>query len=345
LGFVWFSIIGCATTPMTNRRQLLLVPESQEITMGLDSFNQMLSSEQSSTNQAWIEMVNRVGQRLAAAAERPDYEWEFRVIQSAQQNAFCLPGGKVAIYEGILPVCQSEAGLAVVMAHEVAHALARHGGERMSQSYVVDGMGRALSYLNQTQQVVTQEQLSRAYGIASEYGFVLPYSRKHESEADHMGILLMAKAGYDPREAPRFWQRFGQVKTGSQPEFLSTHPNDERRAADLLELLPEAMAVYQRSPQLGLGGMIDFPSGAASASPPSGPRTTSLVANPDSADSAGAASQKVAAPFSLLDLPPSQETVATNATQGADQPIARQPAAESMLAPMGTQNPLRGTAP
>ncbi len=186
------TFIGCATTPMTNRRQLLLIPESEEITMGLSSFAEIVASETDSTNREWIEMVHRVGQRLAAAANRPDYDWEFRLINSPQQNAFCLPGGKVAIYEGILPVCQSEAGLAVVMAHEVAHALARHGGERMSQSYVVDGVGRVLSQLNQSQEVVSNEQLNRAYGVASEYGFVLPYSRKHELEADHMGMLLMA---------------------------------------------------------------------------------------------------------------------------------------------------------
>ena len=252
------SLDGCASAPMTDRRQLLLVPETQELALGDSSFAELTSSQPASTNDQYIEMVNRVGQRLAAVAQRPDYDWEFHVIASPEQNAFCLPGGKVAVYEGILPICQSEAGLAVVMSHELAHALARHGGERMSQSYAVDAFGRVISHLNQTHQVVSQDQLNRAYGVASEYGFVLPYSREHESEADHIGLMLMAKAGYDPREAPKFWERFAQLNAGRQPvEFLSTHPSDQRRSADLLALLPEATAIYHSTDdQFGLGEMI-----------------------------------------------------------------------------------------
>lgn len=236
---------GCRTVEMTGRKQLLLVPESNEMKLGASAFQETIAEEKLSTNLHYVQMVNRVGQRIAAAANRPDYQWEFKLIASATQNAFCLPGGKVAIYEGILPVCQNEAGLAVVMSHEIAHALARHGGERMSQGYLVNGVGTALSVVLQNQEQVLKDRVTKAYGVASEYGFVLPYSRKHESEADHMGLMLMARAGYDPSEAPAFWQRFGAAAgSGETPEFLSTHPADERRSSDLAELLPEALQLY-----------------------------------------------------------------------------------------------------
>ncbi len=236
---------GCRSAPVTGRPQVLLVPEQQELSLGLTSFQEVIAKEPASTNRQYVEMVERVGQRIAAVAEKPEYQWEFRVIASPTQNAFCLPGGKVAIYEGIMPICENEAGLAVVMAHEVAHALARHGGERMSQSLAVDGVRQAVSYATQTQDATRREIMLRAYGVASEYGVLLPYSRKHESEADHIGLMLMAKAGYDPSEAPRFWQRFGAAQAGNPAiEFLSTHPSDARRAGDLAALLPEAMKVY-----------------------------------------------------------------------------------------------------
>ena len=249
LPIVWFMVlpsllVGCRTVDITGRRQLLLVPEANEMKLGATTFQQTIAEESPSTNQHYVEMVNRVGQRIAAVANRPDYDWEFKLIASPTQNAFCLPGGKVAIYEGILPVCQNEAGLAVVMSHEIAHALARHGGERMSQGYLVNGVGTALSVVLQNQEELLQERVAKAYGLASEYGFVLPYSRKHESEADHMGLMLMAKAGYDPSEAPAFWQRFGNAQGPSQPEFLSTHPADERRSQELAELLPDAVKIY-----------------------------------------------------------------------------------------------------
>jgi metalloendopeptidase OMA1, mitochondrial len=248
-------VAGCRSAPVTGRRQMLLLPETREVSMGLTSYQDIVAKEPASTNQAYVAMVERVGQRIAAAADKPDYHWEFRVIASDVQNAFCLPGGKVAIYEGILPICENEAGLAVVMSHEVAHALARHGGERMSQSLAVDGVKQAVSYATQKQDETRREILLKAYGVASEYGVLLPYSRKHESEADHIGLMLMAKAGYDPSEAPRFWQRFAVAQQGQKPlEFLSTHPSDARRASDLESLLPEAMKLYVMSPsRYGLG--------------------------------------------------------------------------------------------
>lgn len=237
--------VGCRTVELTGRRQLLLLPEANELQLGASTYQQTLTEKPISTNQRHLEMVNRVGQRIARVANRPEYDWEFKLIASPEQNAFCLPGGKVAIYEGILSVCQNEAGLAVVMSHEIAHALARHGGERMSQGYLVNGVRTALSYVLQNKEAVVQQRVAKAYGLASEYGFVLPYSRKHESEADHMGLLLMAKAGYDPSEAPAFWQRFGTAQDSPKsPEFLSTHPADERRTSDLQALLPEAIKIY-----------------------------------------------------------------------------------------------------
>ncbi len=236
---------GCRTTPITGRRQVLLLPESQEVAMGLSAYDEITNTETASTNEQYIQLVNRVGQRIAAVADRPDYKWEFRVLASDAQNAFCLPGGKVAVYEGIMPVCANEAGLAVVMSHEIGHALARHGGERMSHNYAVEGVRQAVQFVTRKQKDENRELVLQAYGVASEYGVVLPYSRKHESEADHMGLMLMAKAGYDPAEAPRFWLRFGAMGQGpTPPEFLSTHPSDDRRAEDLAALLPEADQLY-----------------------------------------------------------------------------------------------------
>jgi metalloendopeptidase OMA1, mitochondrial len=234
------------------------MPESKEVSMGVSAFQELMVSETASANQKYVDMVNRVGQRIAAASERPDYDWEFRVIASDQQNAFCLPGGKVAVYEGILPVCQNEAGVAVVMSHEIAHALARHGGERMSHNVLAQVVGEGLKLSVQEREAKQRERILTAYGAVSQYGVLLPYSRKHETEADSIGLTLMARAGYDPSEAPRFWERFGAAKDGSAgPEFLSTHPSDERRADALNQQLAEANEVYaQAANQYGLGDTI-----------------------------------------------------------------------------------------
>ena len=248
--------VGCRTTPITGRRQLLVMPESEEIQMGLSAFQETLATESPSSNAHWQEITRRVGNRIAQVANRPDYQWEFQLVASPQMNAFALPGGKVAIYEGILPICENEAGLAVVMSHEIAHALARHGGERISHEMAVSGLGKVVDWATQNRTAFARQSVATAFGIASKYGVVLPYSRKHESEADHMGMILMARAGYDPREAPLFWQRFGQAQANSDAkiEFLSTHPADERRATDLRSLLHEAISEYEMAPvKLGLG--------------------------------------------------------------------------------------------
>lgn len=249
---------GCRSTPVTGRRQLLLIPESQEISMGVSAYQEMMQEETPTANARFQQMVDRVGRRIAAVSNRDDFQWEFRVVQSQQQNAFCLPGGKVAVYEGILPVCQNEAGLAVVMSHEIAHALARHGGERMTHSQVSDIGKKVVGAVFNEKSAETQKMILTAYGHVSQYGAILPYSRKHESEADHIGVMLMARAGYDPAEAPRFWRRFGQAKgSGGTSEFFSTHPSDERRAADLEAVLPEARRLYEQAPEkIGIGDDI-----------------------------------------------------------------------------------------
>jgi predicted Zn-dependent protease len=187
-------------------------------------------------------MVRRVGQRIAEAAQRPDYQWEFRVIEKDVANAFALPGGKVAVYTGILKYTQTDAGLAVVMGHEVAHALARHGGERMSQSMLEQAGLAAVQIGLQTSDPVIMQGVALAYGL----GVQLPFSRGQESEADHIGLVLMAKAGYDPREAVPFWERMSGGEQGQEPpQFLSTHPSGTTRIKQLQEWMPEALQYYQ----------------------------------------------------------------------------------------------------
>ncbi len=251
------TFIGCRTAPISGRKQVIMIPEQQEIEMGRQAYEEVLAEEKLSTNRHYIEMVNRVGKRIAAVSGKDDYDWEFRVISSPTMNAFALPGGKVAIYEGIMPICENEAGLAVVMSHEIAHALARHGGERMTQQSIVNGLGRVVEYASRNREQKKRDRIRALYGIGTQYGFTLPYSRKQESEADQIGLMLMARAGYDPTEAPRFWRRFSQQNGEKPPEFMSTHPSDEHRAADLQAMLPEAYKEYESAPeQYALGQPI-----------------------------------------------------------------------------------------
>ncbi|MBI5757022.1 MAG: M48 family metallopeptidase [Planctomycetales bacterium] len=270
---------GCHSVPLTGRKQLLIMPEAKENEMGVTAYQDIKAKEKPSTNREYIEIVKRVGERLAAVSGRTDYQWEFHVIASETPNAFCLPGGKVAFYEGIMPICANEAGVAVVMSHEISHALARHGGERMSQTTLTSGIGKAVDFASKKKAAESHDTIMKAYGVAAEYGVILPYSRKHESEADGMGILLMAKAGYDPSEAPRFWERFASSHEGQKPpEFFSTHPSDERRAEDLRKLLPTALVEYDNVvtkfgrgvefAKLGTGTVL--PAGGPSTAKPQG---------------------------------------------------------------------------
>ena len=203
-------------------------------------------------------MVTDVGAKIAASAEAfmreqglenqlSQYQWEFNLVEAdTMVNAFCLPGGKIGIYSGILPVAQSEAGLAVVVGHEVAHAIANHSGERMSQLLLVQMGGIALSKATKEKPEKTQQLLALAFGIGANVGVLLPYSRKHESEADRIGLILMARAGYDPNTAIPFWQRMTEQGGPRPPEFLSTHPAPEKRVNEIRDHLPEAMEYYQQ---------------------------------------------------------------------------------------------------
>lgn len=253
-------VSGCTSVPGTGRRQLLVMSQAEENKLGLTAYQQVLQEEPITKQLKVADLVRQVGNRIAAVADRPDFEWDFNVIESPTQNAFCLPGGKVAVYTGILPVCQTEAGLAVVMSHEIGHAIARHGGERMSHQTVQNTVKKGVEFLVKDRQDTTKNIVLTAYGAGAQYGAILPYSRKHELEADEIGVMLMAKAGYDPSEAPEFWERFSSAKEGSATpmEFLSTHPSDARRSAALREKLPEAMQLYQQATvKYGQGVAID----------------------------------------------------------------------------------------
>ncbi len=248
-------LYACAVTPLTQRQQLSLIPESQLIQLSLSSYRETISKLKIATDPNEVEPVVRVGKRLAAATEQylqsqgystASYSWEFNVIKDDKTiNAWCMPGGKIAVYTGILPIAQNDNGLAVVMGHEIAHAIANHGSERLSQSLLVELGGAALSVALQEQPAKTKELFSLAYGAGSQVGILLPYSRLHESEADRIGLTIMALAGYDPREAIPFWQRMNQVGGQNPPEFLSTHPAPDSRIANIERFLPEAMALYQ----------------------------------------------------------------------------------------------------
>ncbi len=243
-------VAGCATVPETGRRQLLLVSADEEMQLGLSEFEKLKQSTPISKDAALNDMVRRVGQRIAAVAPLPGARWEFVVFdQPDAANAFCLPGGKVGVYTGILPITKDETGLAVVIGHEVAHAVARHGNERMSQALLAQLGGQGLSAALQNSADKTRNLWLGIYAGAATVGWVLPHSRAQESEADRLGLIYMARAGYDPRAAVEFWKRFkahNDAHGNRQWEFLSTHPLDETRIKALEEQMPAALAEYQK---------------------------------------------------------------------------------------------------
>jgi metalloendopeptidase OMA1, mitochondrial len=249
---------GCRAAPLTQRRQFVLLPEKQELVLGQAAYQEVIRQTPQSTNQRFIETVNRVGLRLAEAASQPDYAWEFRVLAAPVHDVLCLPGGKVAVWEGILPACVNEAGLAAVMSHQIAHAIARHGGERMSQNDAVEGVRQTLSYVTRKQSPEQRTSVLQAYGVASNAAGILPYSHQHEAEADQLGVRLMGQAGYDPAEAPRFWTRLGNAERGAQPSpLLALHPLYEGRVDDLQQVVPQAVELYAQAPDKhGLGATI-----------------------------------------------------------------------------------------
>lgn len=247
--FCFLFLAACSTVPMTGRTQLLLSSEAEEAAAGATSYSQYLAESKISTDKEKTALVKKVGQKIAAASGY-DYDWEFNLLENNEANAWCLSGGKVAVYTGILPYTQTEAGLATVMSHEIAHAIARHGAERSAQSQLLN-YGLAIGQATM-QDNPNKELIMLGVNVAGNIGIILPYSRKHESEADYMGLLLMAKAGYDPNEAVSFWQRMAAGSSGSQgflSDFLSTHPSDEKRIADIQKHLPEALEYYKKSKQ------------------------------------------------------------------------------------------------
>ncbi len=239
-------LAGCETVPYTGRSQLILLPESSELQMGHQAYTEVLHKSTISQDPVANEQLERVGRRIAAATGRPDYHWQFTLIESKEANAFCLPGGKVAVYTGILPITQDDTGLAVVLGHEIAHAIAHHGAERLSQSLLVQTGLAATQIALANQDPRTVKQVTSLLGAGATVGVMLPWSRTQESEADRLGLIFMAKAGYDPRAAVDFWQRMVQSAKGPRPpEFLSDHPSDQTRIRQIEAWIPEAMQYHR----------------------------------------------------------------------------------------------------
>jgi len=238
---------GCAKVPITGRRQFLLITEAEEMQLGADGYRQVLETSELSTDEEAVRRLRTIGWRIADATGEEDYEWEFNLIDADSiANAFCLPGGKVAFYTGILEIAETDDEIATVMAHEVAHAIARHGGERMTQLLMYQLGGVALSEALENNREETIALARVAYGVGATLAYILPYSRKQETEADHIGLILMAKAGYDPRAAVGFWKKMQERYAGREPpEWLSTHPGSQTRIDDLERLLPEALEYYE----------------------------------------------------------------------------------------------------
>jgi predicted Zn-dependent protease len=242
------ALAGCNTVSETGRHQVNIFSQSEEMQLGFGEFDKMKKEVPISRDAKANETVQRVGRRIAAVANLPNAQWEFVVFESKEANAFCLPGGKVGVYTGILPICKDDAGLATVLGHEVAHAVARHGGERMTTAAGIQAGGQlASAWLGSTKYAGYGPLFTQVYGVGSQVGVALPHSRLQESEADEIGLTYMARAGYDPASAVGFWERFRDFNArqgGATPWFLRTHPTDEQRINDLKRLLPKAQAQF-----------------------------------------------------------------------------------------------------
>ncbi|MCA0131641.1 M48 family metallopeptidase [Winogradskyella alexanderae] len=247
-------IVSCATNPFTGKKTMAFVSNDQLFPASFAQYGQVLSENKVITGTSDSEMITRVGQRIAIAAERwlnangyqgylDDYKWEYKLIESEQVNAWCMPGGKIAFYTGILPIAQNETGVAAIMGHEVAHALANHGQQRMSSGILQQAGGVAVAVATGNESPEKQQMWMQAYGLASNVGGMLPFSRAHETEADKIGLYLMAIAGYNPDEAAELWKRM-KANSGGQapPEFMSTHPSNDSRIQNLMALSPKAKA-------------------------------------------------------------------------------------------------------
>ena len=246
-------VVACAKNPFTGKSTMALVPNSQIFPSSFQQYSQFLSENKVITGTADAKRIENVGMKIKTAAERyltangnadylKDYAWEYKLVESKELNAWCMPGGKIVFYTGILPVCKDDAGIAAVMGHEVAHALANHGQQRMSAGLLqqLGAVGTAVAVGGQSEQ--TQQLVMQAYGVGTQVGGMLPFSRAHESEADMIGLTLMAIAGYNPENAVKLWERMSAMGGSSTPEILSTHPSNDTRIKDLQALLPQAKA-------------------------------------------------------------------------------------------------------
>lgn len=253
-------LTGCSSVPVTGRRQLNLVSDNEVLSASLTEYQSYMKTAKKSTNAEETAQVVRVGKRIAAATEEylkthgaaseiSEFSWEFNLVQNNELNAFCMPGGKIVVYEGLMKIISKDDELAVVLGHEVAHAVAKHSNERMSQQLVAQYgagiLGQALSGQSQAVQAIA----SQVYGLGANYGVILPFSRKHESEADKIGLVFMRLAGYDPEVAVSFWKKMSASSSSSVPEFASTHPSDSRRISDIEKALPAIMKDYQPLPE------------------------------------------------------------------------------------------------
>lgn len=251
----WFLVflpllLGCATVPHTGRRQFNMVSDSRLNGLGSQAFNEIVVREPESKDKRLVEIVRRITDRVAKAAEtidKPGFKWDVRVVDRDDPNAVCLPGGKIIVHSGIAPYAKNEAGLAAILGHEIAHAVTRHSGERLSQQVALHGVidvGREMLKQKEGKLDNKTRVLLGAVGLGATLGIVLPYSRIHEFEADKIGQLYMARAGYDPAEAPRLWERMSKIRKPPIPVWLSTHPANEERVRKMLESLPDAQKMY-----------------------------------------------------------------------------------------------------
>jgi predicted Zn-dependent protease len=234
------ALAACESAPVTGRNQLILLPESQDAGMGLQAYQQIKQEERVSRDPDLTRRVEEIGRRIAAVSGQPDWDWQFTVFENDEPNAFALPGGKVGVYTGLFKVARNDDQLAAVLAHEVGHAIARHGAERMSQGLITQLGAAALG-------AATSPAYAQLAAQAATLGIILPYSRTQESEADEIGLMMMAEAGYDPREAIKLWQNFEALGGARPPEFLSTHPAEGTRIERLEALMPKALEIYDKS--------------------------------------------------------------------------------------------------
>lgn len=251
LYFAYYYFSHQENVPMTGRSQLVDMTREEEMQLGLQSYQQILRESDLVSSGKNLEIIREIGKKIALAAQAyghdPGFQWEFNLIRSDQVNAFALSGGKVAVYTGIIPVAENVDGLAVIMGHEVAHAIARHGAERMAYQKLVQMGSMAASVALGDSGISTQRAVMGALGAGGQYGILLPFSRKHESEADYIGLMYVAHACFDPREAPKLWERMSKASGGGPAEFSSTHPSPETRIRQFKEWMPEALKVYEKN--------------------------------------------------------------------------------------------------